>query len=330
MTGLEVTTWFKPQLAVDDPPSNGRVESELNQWKRRLRLTMKSSGASPEEWPAVGRHAMEERTRAQLRKVGLPMPPMIRYNAKVLVKTKVWQRRGTEGMASPYFTATLKGPSPTMSHGWLVKDPAGLYQHARMVVVTDPLAEQAVLVLEANPTRPSHRLHGKQSLAPKIPAPVLVEGGDVEAPVHAEPDGGSEMYSPSVAAAEAPGVVVPEEALELRAVKGASTTDECGVPSMLAGGESFSPSSTFSTSSAPEGTGSGGDWVVLGARASTLCSSSSPLSSSSSGVALVADGGVDSLTSSKSASGNLVEDAVSPSKRHEILEIGNGWCSYVW
>ena len=47
----------------DDPPSNGRVESELNQWKRRLRLTMKSSGASPEEWPAVGRHAMEERTR---------------------------------------------------------------------------------------------------------------------------------------------------------------------------------------------------------------------------------------------------------------------------
>ena len=208
----------------DDPPSNGRVEAEVNQWKRRLRLTMRASGATPVEWASVGRHAMEERTRAQLQKVGLPMPPMIKYNAKVLVKTKVWQHRGTEGMASPYFTATLKGPSPTMSHGWLVKDQAGLYQHARTVVVTDPLSEQAILELETNPTRPSHRLHGKQSLAPKVPAPVLVEGGIVEAPVEREHDDGSEMYSPEMEEAAVPGVVVPGEGVELRTLRCSSTT----------------------------------------------------------------------------------------------------------
>ena len=145
-------------------------------------------------------------------------------------------------------------------------------------------------------------------MAPKIPAPVLVEGGDAEALARAELDGDSEMYSPSVARAEAPGVVVPEEALELRAVKGASTTDEQGVPSMLAGGGLF--------------------------RLLRLCQLRQHLkalaveeigwfwerSSSSSGVALVADGGGGSLVSSSGACRNLVEDATSPSNVLEDYE----------
>ena len=167
-------------------------------------------------------------------------------------------------------------------------------QHARTVVVTDPLSDLAVLELEANPTRPSHRPHGKQSLAPKVPAPVLVEGGSAEAPADHEPEEGSEMYSPEVLEADAPGEVVPGGVVELRAVRGSSTT-ETDLRPMLAGGESFLPCSTFLTSSAAEHSDGGGvdggigeDWLVVGARASaTLCSSSSPSSSSALGWRLV-------------------------------------------
>ena len=54
----------------DDAPANGRIESEILQFKRRLRLTLQSSAAKTEEWPSVARHSSEERLRAQLQKVG--------------------------------------------------------------------------------------------------------------------------------------------------------------------------------------------------------------------------------------------------------------------
>ena len=50
----------------DDAPANGRIESEILQFKRRLRLTLQSSAAKTEEWPSVARHSSEERLRAQL------------------------------------------------------------------------------------------------------------------------------------------------------------------------------------------------------------------------------------------------------------------------
>lgn len=61
----------------DDAPANGRIESEILQFKRRLRLTLQSSAAKTEEWPSVARHSSEERLRAQLQKVGLRQHAML-------------------------------------------------------------------------------------------------------------------------------------------------------------------------------------------------------------------------------------------------------------
>ena len=60
---------------------------------------------------------------------------MLPYTVRVLVK-KLWHKRFTQGMASPHFQATLKGPSPLMNHGWIVQTDKGLIQHARSVVTT--------------------------------------------------------------------------------------------------------------------------------------------------------------------------------------------------
>ena len=61
----------------DDAPANGRIESEILQFKRRLRLTLQSSAAKLEELPSVARHSSEERLRAQLQKVGLRQQAML-------------------------------------------------------------------------------------------------------------------------------------------------------------------------------------------------------------------------------------------------------------
>eukprot|EP00435_Cladocopium_sp_Y103_P035189 s1072_g9.t1 len=63
---------IKDILEALDRMCNGRVEAELAQWKRRLRLTLKSARAPVAEWPMVGRHVMEERMRLQLRRAGGP------------------------------------------------------------------------------------------------------------------------------------------------------------------------------------------------------------------------------------------------------------------
>eukprot|EP00435_Cladocopium_sp_Y103_P011438 s3784_g3.t1 len=61
---------FQTVTAGDDAPANGRIESEILQFKRRLRLTLQSAAAKVEEWPSVARHSSEERLRAQLQRVG--------------------------------------------------------------------------------------------------------------------------------------------------------------------------------------------------------------------------------------------------------------------
>ena len=165
--------------AGDDGPSNGRIEAEVNQFKRRLRLIMGASMASKEEWPSVARHAAQECQRAQLQKLGLPQRPMIPYNQKVMVKTKVWHKRYSEGMSNPYLQGTLKGPSPMMNGGCVIQDKDGKIQHARTALVPDPNADKAMLELVHDVDKPDRRLFGKQPLhpTPKIPVPRLLPDG---------------------------------------------------------------------------------------------------------------------------------------------------------
>ena len=156
----------------DNPQSNGRVEAEINQVKRRLRLTLRTAKAPIQEWPTVLRHVGEERQRQQLKQVGLRSLPMVSYNQEVLVKTKVWHKRFTQGMASPYYAAKIKGPSPMMSHGWVVQDKEGKIQHARAVLVPDSRADEVMLEFEAADPGPSHRVTGKQSPDPRLRIPL--------------------------------------------------------------------------------------------------------------------------------------------------------------
>ena len=150
----------------DNPASSGRVESELCQWKRRLRLTMASTKVPVEEWPNVARHVMEERNRAQLQKLGLTVAPMLAYNSKALVRTKRWHKRATAGMANPFFQGVVKGPSPLMSNGWVIQSQDGKVQHTKMALVPDPNSDVAIMELEQAAGRPTRRIHGKQPLVP--------------------------------------------------------------------------------------------------------------------------------------------------------------------
>ena len=172
----------------DDPAANGRVEAEVCQWKRRLRLCMKSSQSTIEEWPSVGRHVSEERLRGQLRKLGCKTLPMLPYNERVWVKRKTWHRAlvGKAALGSPYFEAKLKGPSPMMSHGWVVQSGEGKVQHARAVLTVDPDSEKAIMeLLEDQDEKPRRRIHGKQPPegAVRVPQPDLLEDPRIRARV---------------------------------------------------------------------------------------------------------------------------------------------------
>ena len=186
----------------DDPPSNGRVESEIGQLKRRLRVTLASSGAETAMWPTALRHAAQERLHAQLSALGVPMPEIPAYNREVLVKVKTWHKRGAlKHLPSPFKVVRLLGPSPLMSHGWLVRSADGSFQHARSVVCTDPVATQAQyeLSIEETPTLPPHRLREKTSLhpGPKLPLGSL----PVEPPA---PGGGEPLPSLSAMSTQPP------------------------------------------------------------------------------------------------------------------------------
>ena len=118
---------------------------------------------------------------AQLARVRLASPPCLNYNMKVMVKCKWWHKLKTKGIASPFQEAVIKGPSPLMSHGWVVLTKKGSTQHARAVLAIDPDADKAMLELVESPTKPTHRLTEKTSLTPKVPHPSLVDPLDFSA-----------------------------------------------------------------------------------------------------------------------------------------------------
>ena len=149
---------FQTMTSGDTPQENGRVESEINQVKRRMRLMLAESQLPRANWPNIARWVGEQRCRAQLQQLGVPTKPMISPGTKVMVKQKLWNKKAG-ALSNPYKRMTLLGPSPLMSSGWVVKD-GHKVQHAKVVVIESPGSEAARLELhEALP----RRLHGKQA-----------------------------------------------------------------------------------------------------------------------------------------------------------------------
>jgi len=76
--------------------SNGRVESEVGATKRAIK-TLISAGLCPAElWPLAARHIGERRLRNQLKNVGWPASPMLRFGSKAFALRKSWQERYTD------------------------------------------------------------------------------------------------------------------------------------------------------------------------------------------------------------------------------------------
>ena len=140
----------------DDGPANGRVEAEVGQIKRRLRVLLATSKLELQDWPGVARWAGEERLRRQLQKVGVPSKPMVPLGERVVVKTKRWHKQGL--LAAPFKSMVLMGPSPNMTNGWVLRDGRKV-QHARAVVRPAEAGEKAVMELYDASTR---RVTGKQ------------------------------------------------------------------------------------------------------------------------------------------------------------------------
>ena len=127
----------------DDAKSKGRVESEVNQIKRRTRLLLHESGLPHGFWVCALRRAAEHRLRAQLHRLGVMTRPMLRFASTMSVKTKRWHRSGQLSNWDPV-------PScPT--DGW--RGIAVAWQHVRSAWVQAEGADQALHELQ---------LHGKQ------------------------------------------------------------------------------------------------------------------------------------------------------------------------
>ena len=169
--------------AGDDPASNGHIESEVNQLKRKTRVKLAEAGCGREAWPMAMRYATEERRRQQLEALGVPMLPMIPFYATVYVKMKKWHKEG--GLAAPFVRGRLLCPCPLMSGGWVVELTDGKILHVREAVQPNMEAEElrplpdagpeVALQLEEEPQpgKPTHRVVGKQppTSEPQVPGP---------------------------------------------------------------------------------------------------------------------------------------------------------------
>ena len=115
----------------DDPAANGRIEAEVCQVKRRMRIALGSAKAPLSEWPMALRHAVHQRHHEQLQKLGMESLLSLPYRSAVMVKMKRWHKGG--GLETPFVPGVLLGPSPHMHVGWVVRTTDGRIQHAHTV-----------------------------------------------------------------------------------------------------------------------------------------------------------------------------------------------------
>jgi hypothetical protein len=76
-----------------DWKSNGRAENEIGIVKRHAKILMKAHNVDEQRWPILVKHAAERRLRWQLQQVGYPVPDLLPFYTKVLVKRKSWNQR---------------------------------------------------------------------------------------------------------------------------------------------------------------------------------------------------------------------------------------------
>ena len=144
----------------DDQASNGRVETEVRQVKRHLRLTLAATKPSTDLWPGAICHVGEERLRGQLQS-----PHPHRYDA-IVQFPGLSQGQAMASVWHAFFTfqqSDLIGP---VSLGSSRMGGGGLIQHAHLVMVPDPKASELEYELELEVVDedelPRSRLVGKQ------------------------------------------------------------------------------------------------------------------------------------------------------------------------
>ena len=101
---------------------------------------MKAHDIDEKEWPMLVRHAGERRLRWQLLQVGYPIPALLPFNTKVLVKRKSWNNRYGQWRwdRAP---GKIYGPDPwssMTSGGYVVKMDDGRFVPSTDVVVEHP------------------------------------------------------------------------------------------------------------------------------------------------------------------------------------------------
>ena len=180
----------------DDPASNGHVELEVNQLKRRTRLYLRVAGSEVTDWPQAMRYCAEERMRQQLEKLGVPVLSMLPFRANVLVRSKRWFKKGA--IPSPYTEGRILCPSPMMFSGWVVQQKDGKVVHAREVVVPSEEGERVRIRLEIedNPERPHRRLYSKTPPEGVMRLPPTIGDAPLPPPDESPPED-SEPYEPS-------------------------------------------------------------------------------------------------------------------------------------
>ena len=151
----------------DDSQSNGRVEAELLQLKRRMRLLLHTSKVEASLWPCALRHAATQRLRLQLQRLGVGSKPMVNFGSMVMAKSKRWHHKTGE-LTNPFKRVQVLGPSPLMSSGWVAKDKQNRIQHLRTVVTPSKTLEAMLELHEVDLKDKGirHRLTGKQSMDP--------------------------------------------------------------------------------------------------------------------------------------------------------------------
>ena len=179
-----------------DWKANGRAENEVGVVKRHARVLMKVHGCDEAQWPLLIRHAGERRLRWQLNQVGFPVPALLPFGTKVLVKRKSWNGRYA-AWRWDRVEGRIVGPDPwssLTSGGYCVQlTDNGRYVPSSDVIVQHPGMHEDVVRMvverqedvppdDAPLHVPRRRLRGKQTVPPQVAAMELIvnSGEDVE------------------------------------------------------------------------------------------------------------------------------------------------------